>query len=225
LGTLYLVGTPIGNLEDITLRALRILGEVTFVLAEDTRTARTLLSHHGIHAPITSFHDFTPSTKTRRIVARIEDGADAALISEAGMPGVSDPGYALVREVLAAGCGLTCVPGPSAVLTGLVLSGLPSHAFHYVGFLPRRPTDRKRTLARLATEPDTLVCFETPHRLVSALRDIAAVFGEMRPMAAARELTKRHEEVIRGSVQDVLAHFEGAKPRGEFTLVVQGVGR
>ncbi|MSQ24037.1 MAG: 16S rRNA (cytidine(1402)-2'-O)-methyltransferase [Chloroflexi bacterium] len=222
MGTLYLVGTPIGNLEDLTLRAIRILGEVAFVMAEDTRSARTLLGHHGIAASLTSFHDFTSPAKLRHLVERIEQGEDAALISEAGMPGVSDPGYPLVREALAAGCEVTCVPGPSAVLTALVLSGLPAHAFHYVGFLPRRAGERRRTLARLALEADTLICFESPHRLVSALSDIAATFGEERPMAVARELTKRFEEVLRGTVGEMVARFQTVKPRGEFTLVLQG---
>src|SRR3990167_1169779 len=135
MGTLYVVGTPIGNLEDVTLRALRILGEVDFVMAEDTRSARTLLGHHGIAKPVTSFHDFTSPAKLGRLVERIQNGEDAALISEAGMPGISDPGFPLDSEGLAADCEVTCIPGPSAVLTALVLSGLPSHAFHYVGFL------------------------------------------------------------------------------------------
>lgn len=225
MGTLYLVATPIGNLEDMTLRGLRVLREVDFVMAEDTRSARTLLSHHGIRTPATSFHDFTSAGKMRRLVERIQEGEDAALISEAGMPGISDPGHAIVREALAAGCVVSCVPGPSALLTALILSGLPAHAFHYVGFLPRRPVERRRALERLGDEPDTVVCFESPHRLVSALRDIGAAFGESRRMAAARELTKRYEEVVRGSVGDVIAHFEGKRPKGEFTLVLGGTGR
>ena len=222
MGTLYLVGTPIGNLEDMTLRAIRILGEVAFVMAEDTRSARTLLGHHGIATPVTSFHDFTTPAKLHHLVKRIEQGEDAALISEAGMPGISDPGYPLVKAALGAGCGVTCVPGPSAVLAALVLSGLPSHAFHYVGFLPRRAGERRRMLAQLSLESDTLICFESPHRLVKALHDIAATFGEERPMAVARELTKRFEEVLRGTVGELVARFEAVPPRGEFTLVLQG---
>lgn len=225
MGTLYVVGTPIGNLEDISLRALRVLTEVDFIMAEDTRSARTLLQHHGVSTPITSFHDFTAAAKLRRLVARIEDGEDAAVISEAGMPGISDPGHAIIREALAAGCAVTCVPGPSAVPTALVLSGLPSHAFHYVGFLPRRPGERRKVLGQLAEEADTVICFESPHRLQTALRDIAATFGEDRPMAAARELTKHYEEVVRGSVAEIIARFETDKPRGEFTLVLQGRGK
>lgn len=221
-GTLYIVGTPIGNLEDITLRALRVLGAVGFVMAEDTRSARTLLGHHGILTPVTSFHEFTSLGKARRLVARVQQGEDAALISEAGMPCVSDPGYVLVREALAAGCQVTCVPGPSAVLTALVLSGLPVHAFRYVGFLPRKGAERRRKLEELAQERDTLVCFEAPHRLLASLRDLAETFGADRPMAVTRELTKRFEEVVRGTVEEVLRRFEGSRPRGEITLVIQG---
>ncbi|MBI4213449.1 MAG: 16S rRNA (cytidine(1402)-2'-O)-methyltransferase [Chloroflexi bacterium] len=224
MGILYLVGTPIGNLEDITLRALRVLGAVSFVMAEDTRSARTLLGHHGMTKPVTSLHDFTSGAKLARLVERIAQGENAALISEAGMPGISDPGYALVREARVVGCEVTCVPGPSAVLTALVLSGLPAHAFHYVGFLPRRAVERRRTLARLADEADTVVCFESPHRLVGALRDVAATFGERRPMAVGRELTKRFEDVTRGTVAEVLQRFEAERPRGEFTLVLGGLG-
>jgi 16S rRNA (cytidine1402-2'-O)-methyltransferase len=221
-GTLYVVGTPIGNLEDITLRALRVLREVAVIAAEDTRSARTLLRRYDIGTPITSFHDFSQAGKTRRLVERLERGEDVALISEAGMPGISDPGYPLIREALAAGCPVTCVPGPSAPLTALVLSGLPAHAFHYVGFLPRKSGERRRALAQLATEPTTVICFESPHRLVAALRDAVDAFGPERPLAVARELTKRFEEVIRGTTASALAHFERTAPRGEFTLVFGG---
>ena len=224
-GTLYVVGTPIGNLEDISLRALRVLREVSLVAAEDTRSARTLLRQYEIGTPITSFHDYTGPGKTRRLVQRIEAGEDVALISEAGMPGISDPGFTLVRDAVAAGCPVTCVPGPSAVLTGLVLSGLPMHAFHYVGFLPRKPGERRRLLTRLAQEAETVVCFESPHRLRSTLRDVVESFGPERPLAAAREMTKRFEEVIRGTAAEVQQRFELGEVRGEFTLVIGGLGR
>ncbi len=224
MGTLYVVGTPIGNLEDMTLRAIRVLGEVAFIMAEDTRSARTLLGHHGISTPVTSFHDFTAAEKVRRLVARIAEGEDAAVISEAGMPGISDPGYSVIREALAQGCAVTCVPGASAVLSALVLSGLPAHAFHYVGFLPRKAGERRKVLAELAEEADTVICFESPHRLMKALTDIAETFGVDRPMAAARELTKHFEEVVRGAVAEIITRFETDKPRGEFTLVLQGRG-
>jgi 16S rRNA (cytidine1402-2'-O)-methyltransferase len=220
LGALYVVGTPIGNLEDITLRALRILGEVNVIAAEDTRSARVLLRHHGVETPVTSFHDYTSGAKTSHLVQRIVAGEDIALISEAGMPAVSDPGFPLIRDALAAGCEVTCVPGPSAVLTALVLSALPAHAFRYVGFLPRRAGERLRFLKALAEDRDTIVCFESPHRLVSALRDAVEAFGDQRPIAIARELTKRYEEVLRTTTADALAHFQQTKPRGEFTLVI-----
>ncbi len=220
MGVLYVVGTPIGNLEDITLRAVRVLGEVALVAAEDTRSARVLLRHHGISTPVTSFHDFTSAEKGLRLVERITAGEDIALISEAGMPAISDPGYSLIRQALEAGCEVTCVPGPSAVLTALVLSGLPAHAFRYVGFLPRKAGERLRLLKVLAADRDTLICFESPHRLVAALRDAVEAFGGDRPIAVARELTKRYEEVLRMTAAEAVAHFEQTKPRGEFTLVV-----
>jgi 16S rRNA (cytidine1402-2'-O)-methyltransferase len=225
IGTLYIVGTPIGNLEDISLRALRVLREVDVVAAEDTRSARTLLQHYDVATPITSYHDFTGLAKTRRLVERIEQGESVALISEAGMPGVSDPGFPLIRDVLAAGGAVTCVPGPSAVLTALVLSGLPMHAFHYIGFLPRKSGERLRLLARLANEPDTIVCFESPHRVVASLGDVASTFGPERPIAVGRELTKRFEELLRGSVAEILAGLERSGARGEFTIVIGGTGR
>ena len=220
MGVLYVVGTPIGNLEDVTLRALRVLQEVDLVAAEDTRSARVLLGRHGISTPVTSFHDFTSAGKGLRLVERIKAGDDIALISEAGMPAISDPGYALIRQALDAGCDVTCVPGPSAVLTALVLSGLPAHAFHYVGFLPRKAGERLRLLKTLAEERETVIFFESPHRLVAALRDAVEAFGGDRPIAVARELTKRYEEVLRTTTAEALAHFEQIKPRGEFTLVV-----
>jgi 16S rRNA (cytidine1402-2'-O)-methyltransferase len=220
LGVLYVVGTPIGNLDDITLRALRVLGQVALVAAEDTRSARVLLRHHGVSTPVTSFHDFTSPGKGLRLVERITAGEDIALISEAGMPAISDPGYPLIRQALEAGCEVTCVPGPSAVLAALVLSGLPAHAFHYVGFLPRKAGERLRLLQTLAGERDTLICFESPHRLIAALRDAVEAFGRDRPIAVARELTKRYEEVLRMTTGEALAHFEHTKPQGEFTLVV-----
>ena len=220
VGVLYVVGTPIGNLEDITLRALRVLGEVALIAAEDTRSARVLLGRHGISTPITSFHDFTSPGKGLRLVERITAGEHIALISEAGMPTVSDPGYPLIKQALEAGCEVTCVPGPSAVLTALVLSGLPTHAFHYVGFLPRKAGERLRLLKNLAGDRDTLVCFESPHRLLAALRAAVEAFGTDRPIAVARELTKHYEEVLRTTTAEALAHFEQTKPRGEFTLVV-----
>ncbi len=225
LGVLYIVGTPIGNLEDITLRALRVLKEVSLIAAEDTRSARTLLQHFEIKTPTTSFHDNTSPAKMQRIVERIQEGEDVAIISEAGMPGISDPGFTLIRAALAGGCDVTCVPGPSASLNALVLSGLPTHAFRFVGFLPRGPGQRQKRLDALAQDPDTIICYESPHRLVATLRNAVEAFGADRPIAVARELTKRFEEVIRAPIGEALAHFEETAPRGEFTLVIAGTDR
>jgi 16S rRNA (cytidine1402-2'-O)-methyltransferase len=221
MGTLYLVGTPIGNLEDITLRALRVLREVDVIAAEDTRTTRKLLSHYDIHTPLTSYHDYSGPQKTAALVARLET-SDVALVSEAGMPGLSDPGYPLVQAALAAGRTVTTVPGPSALVSALVLSGLPTHACHYLGFAPRKAGGRRRLLERVEAEEDTLLLYESPHRIVAMLRDIVDVLGPDRPVAAARELTKQFEEVVRGTAASALAHFERSVPRGEFTLVIGG---
>jgi 16S rRNA (cytidine1402-2'-O)-methyltransferase len=224
VGALYVVGTPIGNLEDITFRAVRVLREAALIAAEDTRSARVLLRRYEISTTVTSFHDYTSPEKSQRLVERIKSGDDVALISEAGMPAISDPGFSLIRAALRADCEVTCVPGPSAVLAALVLSGLPAHAFHYVGFLPRRPTERRKVLARLAAEVDTVICFESPHRLVAALHDAMNAFGADRPLAVTRELTKRYEEIVRGTMSEVLQRFESMAPRGEFTLVIAGTG-
>ena len=221
MGTLYLVGTPIGNLEDITLRALRVLREAALIAAEDTRVTRKLLNHYDIHTPLTSYHDYSRPGKMHQLVARLRD-ADVALVSDAGMPGLSDPGYPLVRAALAEGVSVTSVPGPTALVSALVLSGLPTHACHYLGFLPRKSGPRRRLLERMAQEPDTLAMYESPHRLVAALRDIEQTLGSDRAAAVARELTKRFEEIVRGTTSEVRAHFEQQAPRGEFTILVAG---
>ena len=220
MGTLYLVATPIGNLEDITLRALRVFGEVSLIAAEDTRRARVLAQRYGLHTPITSYFEGNKETKLAPLLEILET-ADIALISEAGMPGLSDPGYELVRAAIARGIPVVPIPGPSALVTALVVSGLPSDAFVYLGFLPRRPGERRRLLAEVAGEPRTLVAFEAPHRLRASLADMAAAFGE-RPIAICRELTKVHEEVWRGTISAACVHFGQVEPRGEFTLVVGG---
>jgi 16S rRNA (cytidine1402-2'-O)-methyltransferase len=220
MGTLYVVGTPIGNLEDITLRALRVLREVGLIAAEDTRTTRKLLTHFDIHTPLGSYHDFSGPGKTRRLIERLAD-TDVALVSDAGMPGLSDPGYPLIRAAIDAEIPVTTVPGPSALVSALVLSGLPTHAFQYLGFLPRKAGARRRALERVAPGADTLVLYESPHRLVACLADVESVLGP-RPVAAVRELTKRFEEIVRGSATEVRAHFEQSPPRGEFVLVIGG---
>lgn len=219
MGTLYLVATPIGNREDITLRALRLLREVDLIAAEDTRHTGRLLAHYEIDTPQVSYHEHNKLTRLDTVLKTLERG-DVALVSDAGMPGLSDPGYELVRAAIAHGVPIIPVPGPSALTAALVASGLPTDAFVYLGFLPRRATDRRRLLAELAGEQRTLVAFESPHRLAEALDDIAATLGD-RQIAVARELTKLHEEIWRGPVSEARAHF-AAKVRGEITLVIAG---
>jgi len=220
MGTLYVVGTPIGNLEDITLRALRVLKEVDLIAAEDTRTTRKLLSHHGIRTPLTSYHEHSGPAKREQLLETLKE-QDVALVSEAGMPGLSDPGYRLIREAIARGIPVVPIPGPSALVTALAVSGLPTDSFLYLGFSPRRQGERRRWLESVANEPRTLVVFEAPHRLQASLRDMAEILGN-RQVAIARELTKLFEEVWRGSLQEAIAHFEETPPRGEFTLVIAG---
>lgn len=220
MGTLYLVGTPIGNLEDISLRALRVLREVSLVAAEDTRQTRKLFARHGIHTPLTSYFEHNKVTKLDSILSALDMG-DIALVSEAGMPGISDPGYELVRAAIDRGHGVVPVPGPSAVIVALAASGLPTDAFVYLGFLPRRSVERRRLLAEVAGERRTLVCYEAPHRLVDSLDDVVAVLGD-RAIVVARELTKLHEEIWRGATRDAAAHFRQVQPRGEFTVVIGG---
>ena len=218
MGALYVVATPIGNLEDVTLRALRVLREASLIAAEDTRTTRKLLTRYDIHTPVTSFHDANAARKLPALLAALRDGA-VALVSDAGMPLVSDPGYQLVSAATAAGVPVVAVPGPSAVTAALVVSGLPADRFLFLGFLPRKAGERRSALQALAREQHTLVAFEAPHRLRQTLVDLLAALGDRR-IAVCRELTKLHEEVFRGSVQEALAHF--TEPRGEFTLVVEG---
>lgn len=218
MGALYLVATPIGNLEDITLRALRVLRDVSLVAAEDTRTTRKLLAHHGIRARLLSYNEHNMKGRTPQLLAAIETG-DVAFASEAGTPGVSDPGYELARAAIEAGHQVVAIPGASALLTALAASGLPMREFTFLGFLPRRSIERRKLLESLRAQRRTIVAFESPHRVRAAVEDILAVLGDRR-IAAARELTKVHEEVFRGTVSDALQHF--TEPRGEFTLVIEG---
>ena len=219
MGTLYVVGTPIGNLEDITLRAIRVLREVDLIAAEDTRVTRTLLKAHDIATPLVSFHEFSGPARVRQLVDRLAS-EDVALVSDAGMPGLSDPGFPLIRAAIESGVTVVPIPGPSAILTALVGSGLPMHAFAYHGFLPRKSGERKRFLASLADATITQVVFESPHRLVAALRDVVEVLGPDRPLAVGRELTKKFEELVRGPASEVLERFDRRPPRGEITLVI-----
>jgi len=218
MGTLYLVATPIGNLEDVTLRALRVLREVSLVAAEDTRTTRKLLSHHGIRQRLLSYNEHNMRARTPRLLAALE-GRDIAFASEAGTPGVSDPGFELSVAAVEAGHDVVAVPGASSLLTALVASGLPMRQFTFLGFLPRRAGERKRLLKPLAAEARTLVAFESPRRLRQTLEDLQDVLGERR-LAIGRELTKLHEEMFRGTLSEALAHF--VEPRSEITIVVEG---
>ncbi|MCG9968771.1 16S rRNA (cytidine(1402)-2'-O)-methyltransferase [Pelotomaculum terephthalicicum JT] len=220
-GTLYLCATPIGNLEDITLRALRVLREVDLIAAEDTRHTRKLLSRYDIHTPLTSYHEHNRQKKGGYLLDLLASGKQIALVTDAGMPGVSDPGTELVVSALKNNLKVVPVPGPSAGITALVVSGLPAGAFAFEGFLPAARKARRDKLAALSREPRTLIFYEAPHRLTATLADLQEVFGN-RLMAAARELTKQHEEVVRGTVAEVLEHFRGKEPRGEFCLVLAG---
>jgi len=223
MGTLYVVATPIGNLEDVTLRALRVLREVRLIAAEDTRTARKLLARYDIATPTTSYFEHNKAAKMPQVLAALAEG-DVALISEAGMPGLSDPGYELIRAAIAAGYPVVPIPGPSAITTALAAAGLPADRFVFLGFLPRRKKERRELLAEVAGLPWTLVFFEAPHRILESLADMQEVLGD-RPMAAARELTKMHEEIARGTVAELRARLEAGDTRGEFTLVVAGASR
>jgi 16S rRNA (cytidine1402-2'-O)-methyltransferase len=217
--TLFLVATPIGNLEDITLRALRVLREVSLIAAEDTRRTAKLLSHYNIHTPTTSFYEQVEREKTPRLLERLAAGESIALVSDAGTPGISDPGYRLTTAAIAAGVRVEAIPGASSVLAALVSSGLPTRAFSFVGFPPPKAHARDRWLSALASNCETLVFFEAPHRIRETLEAVLMVLGD-RPIVLGRELTKVHEELVRGPVSAVLAHLP--IPRGEFTIVLGG---
>lgn len=215
---LYIVATPIGNLEDITLRALRILKEVGLIAAEDTRKTRNLLNHYGIATPLTSYYEHNKIYKLEFILSSLET-VDVALVSSAGMPGVSDPGYELVKAALQRNYTVVPVPGASAVISALAVSGLPTDSFLFLGFLPPRQTARRRFLQKYIDVESTLITLEAPHRLRETLEDMIVVFGE-RQIAVCRELTKMHEEIYLGTLTEALAHF--LIPRGEFTMVIAG---
>jgi 16S rRNA (cytidine1402-2'-O)-methyltransferase len=218
---LYVIATPIGNLEDISLRALRLLQEVKLIAAEDTRTTRRLLNAYNIKTPLTSYHEHSKRAKLDYLLNYLEK-EDMALVSEAGMPGLSDPGYELIVAAIERGISVVPIPGASAVITALVVSGLPTDQFLYVGFLPRRKGQRQRLLSSIIDEPRTIVAFETPHRLREALSDIEEILGDRR-LSVCRELTKVHEEIFRGRVSQARKHF--VEPRGEFSLVIEGKTR
>lgn len=221
MGTLYVVGTPIGNLEDITLRALRVLREVDLIACEDTRHTRTLLKRHGIATPLVSYHEHNERERAQQLVRRLKAGEDIALVTDAGMPGISDPGFHVVTGALAAGVPVTPVPGPSAVTAVLSVAGLGTDRFLFMGFLPRTRAARRRAFEEVSTVPATLVLFEAPHRIRDTLADLAEVLGPRR-VALMRELTKIHEEVLRGRADEIAERLADIQPRGEITLVVEG---
>ncbi len=219
MSTLYVVGTPIGNLGDVSFRALETLRAVSLIAAEDTRRAGRLLEHFAIDKPILSLFEHNEAARVDRVLRALESG-DVALISEAGMPGLADPGFDLIRAAIERGVTVTPIPGPTAAVAALVTSGLPTDAFVFLGFLPRRPADRHRLLQEVAHERRTLVAYEAPHRLAEALADVQNVMGD-RSIAVARELTKLHEEIWRGTLSGARAHFAG-EVLGEITLVIAG---
>lgn len=216
-GTLFIVATPIGNLEDMTLRAVRVLREVSLVAAEDTRHTAGLLAHFGIGTPTTSYFEHNEREKLPRLIARLAGGESIALVSDAGTPGISDPGYRLVRAAVAAGIRVEAIPGASAILTALVASGLPTSSFTFAGFPPAKAQARDRWLQSLADRPETLVFFEAPHRVRETLEAALRILGD-REAVMCRELTKIHEELARGPISALLDRL--GEPRGEFTLVV-----
>jgi 16S rRNA (cytidine1402-2'-O)-methyltransferase len=221
-GTLFIVAVPIGNPDDLTVRALQTLRAVRVVAAEDTRHFATLARHHGIEARAVSYHDHNEETRTRELLGRLQAGEDVALVSDAGTPLVSDPGYRLVRAAIDEGVNVTSLPGPSAVTTALAASGLPPHPFRFVGFLPRTAAARRAALQALHADEATLIAFEAPRRLVDALRDALAVIGD-RPACLARNLTKPHERYQRGTLSSLLAELEAEdEVRGECTLLIGG---
>ncbi|WP_371369689.1 16S rRNA (cytidine(1402)-2'-O)-methyltransferase [Sporomusa rhizae] len=220
-GTLFLCPTPLGNLEDMTFRTVRILKEAAAIAAEDTRHTIKLLNHFDIHAPLISYHEHNKAERGPGIINRLLRGDNIALVSDAGMPGISDPGMDLVRLAIEENIPVVPLPGANAALTGLIASGLDTTMFTFVGFLPKTNKHRRELLAKLAKHPYTMVFYEAPHRVRNTLDEITNVFGD-RPAVAARELTKKFEEFIRGSLTTVIQHFVENQPRGEFTLIVAG---
>ena len=218
-GTLYVIATPIGNLEDLTLRALRILKEVGLVACEDTRRTRALLSHFGIHVPVTSYFEHNKLTKGESLLRALAGGKSVALVTDAGTPGISDPGFLLVREAREAGIPVVPVPGPSAVIAALSAAGIPADRFIFDGFLPVKPGRRIHRLEALKGLAMTVVCYESPHRILASLETIGQVFGEAE-VVVAREMTKQFEEIVRGAPSALKERFAAGAVRGEFTLVI-----
>ena len=220
-GMLYVVATPLGNLEDITLRALRVLQEVDLIATEDTRRTRILLEHYQIHKPLTSLYDHNETQKAPLLIRRIQEGVSIALVSDAGTPLISDPGYRLVQLAISGEITVMPIPGPSAVVAVLSVAGLPTDRFVFEGFLPKKPGKRRRRLEALSEEPRTLIFYESPRRVYEILGEMQALWGNRR-VVVARELTKKFETILRGRITEVQAHLEKHPPQGEVTLAVEG---
>ena len=224
MAKLYIVPTPIGNLEDITLRAIKVLKKVDLILCEDTRRSKKLLNHLEIDVPLRSHHKFNEHIEVSYIVKKIVEGSNMALISDAGVPGISDPGFLIVRTCLENNIEIECLPGPTAFVPALVVSGLPIDKFIFEGFLPAKK-GRKSRLEKLALESRTMVFYESPHKLFRTLLDFDNFFGSNRKISISRELTKLYEETLRGSIKEMVAIYSNKKPKGEYVIIVQGKGK
>jgi 16S rRNA (cytidine1402-2'-O)-methyltransferase len=219
-GTLYVVATPIGNLEDITYRAVRVLREADLIACEDTRHTAKLLQHYGIDKPTVSYHEHNEAARAEELVAKLEQGVHIAQVSDAGMPGISDPGYRVIRLAIERGVQVVPVPGPSALIAGLAASGLPTDSFQFLGFVPSKSGQRRTMLESLRQAPHTTIFYEAPHRIAATMHDIVEILGPAQPVVLARELTKIHEEFIRGEAAEVLARTHAKELKGEITLLI-----
>jgi len=221
-GRLFLCPTPIGNLEDITLRVLKVLKEVDVIAAEDTRVTKKLLNHYGIKKPLISYHEHNKNSKGEEIIKRLISGEDVALVSDAGTPGISDPGEDLIRAAIRENIDIVPLPGPSAFILALIVSGFSTKRFVFEGFLPKKEKEREKILEELSREKRTIILYESPHRIVKTLREIKDKMGN-RNIVLARELTKFYEEIFRGSLEEALAKYQEEEPRGEFVVVIEGI--
>jgi len=219
-GTLYVVATPIGNLEDVTYRAVRVLKEADLIACEDTRHTAKLLQHYGIDRPTVSYHEHNEAARAEELVAKLEQGLNVAQVSDAGMPGISDPGYRVIKLAIEHGISVVPVPGPSALIAALAAGGLPTDSFEFHGFLPAKSGQRRTLLESWRDSWNTIAVYEAPHRIVETMRDVVELLGAARPVVLARELTKVHEEFVRGSAAEVLARVQVKEPKGEITLLI-----